>query len=338
MYTMLTGRPPFVGKTTLEVIHKHKYGTYDRPSRYVEGIPRRLEEIVCQLLEKEPDERFPDALVLSKRLEEIVRRADVADQEETRVADTNTPHLQSAEVHVKGESRSPVHDVGGTLVRDLVRADIERTLEGSALSKFFNNTWVLLGLFVLLLGGGIAWFKLIDHDSDLSDVSKANAAFRQARNSLEIQLNLDPSHEAAPVLRQAISALEVGDAAKAERLLVSMQYLLADSEGQEGLREKVNEALAQIQSIDEPKTNEIPESIPDRLLKQADRLWESDKESQARMLWKSVIDVYGDDPEFEAQVQEANQRLHGGKMEPSQSEKTSSEPMDSPSPSENDSH
>src|SRR4051812_35870132 len=31
MYVMLTGRPPFSGKSTLEVIQKHKYGRFDKP-------------------------------------------------------------------------------------------------------------------------------------------------------------------------------------------------------------------------------------------------------------------------------------------------------------------
>ena len=31
MYVMLTGRPPFSGKTTFDVIHKHTYSQFDRP-------------------------------------------------------------------------------------------------------------------------------------------------------------------------------------------------------------------------------------------------------------------------------------------------------------------
>ena len=108
MFTMLTGRPPFVGKSTLEVIQKHKYGQFDRPSRYVEGIPRRLEETVCQLLHKEPDKRFPDALVLSRKLEQIVRRADVANQEETRIAKAQPPgEGNSATMLLQDESEQP---------------------------------------------------------------------------------------------------------------------------------------------------------------------------------------------------------------------------------------
>ena len=57
MYVMLTGRPPFSGKTTLDVIHKHKYNQFDRPRTIVPEIPYWLDEIVCQLMEKDPEKR-----------------------------------------------------------------------------------------------------------------------------------------------------------------------------------------------------------------------------------------------------------------------------------------
>lgn len=74
MYVMLTGRPPFSGKTSLDVIHKHQFAQFDKPSMYAPDIPKLLDEIVCKLLEKEPDKRFPDSYVLSLRLAEVQKR------------------------------------------------------------------------------------------------------------------------------------------------------------------------------------------------------------------------------------------------------------------------
>lgn len=74
MYVMLTGRPPFSGKTSLDVIHKHQFAMFDRPGLYATDMPRQLEEIVCKLLEKEPDKRYPDSYVLSLRLAEVQKR------------------------------------------------------------------------------------------------------------------------------------------------------------------------------------------------------------------------------------------------------------------------
>src|SRR5438874_2679791 len=38
LYALLTGRPPFVGNNHLELLHKHRYGQFDRPARMVPGL------------------------------------------------------------------------------------------------------------------------------------------------------------------------------------------------------------------------------------------------------------------------------------------------------------
>ena len=38
----------------------------------------RIDETICRLLEKNPEKRFPDALVLLRHLEQIVRLEDFA--------------------------------------------------------------------------------------------------------------------------------------------------------------------------------------------------------------------------------------------------------------------
>src|SRR6059058_6081342 len=63
LYALLTGRPPFGGKTYVELLHKHRYGQFDRPQKVVPEIPYEIDEIVCQLLEKDPEKRPHDALV-----------------------------------------------------------------------------------------------------------------------------------------------------------------------------------------------------------------------------------------------------------------------------------
>lgn len=116
MYVMLTGRPPFSGKTSLDVIHKHQFATFDRPGLYATDMPRQLEEIVCKLLEKDPDNRYPDAYVLSLRLAEVQKR--YAWQNEQRAAEVaaisgsgapSTAH--DAELTQAGDHARVVEDV-----------------------------------------------------------------------------------------------------------------------------------------------------------------------------------------------------------------------------------
>src|SRR5207247_4038290 len=71
LYTMLTGRPPFVGRSMPELLKLHRYGRFDRPVDLVPELPSWLDELVCELLEKDPDKRPPDAHVVARRLETI---------------------------------------------------------------------------------------------------------------------------------------------------------------------------------------------------------------------------------------------------------------------------
>ncbi|HEX6985857.1 MAG TPA: serine/threonine-protein kinase, partial [Planctomycetaceae bacterium] len=81
MYTMLTGKPPYSGQTMLDVLHKHRFGQYDRPRHYAPDCPSWLEEVVIQLLEKDPDKRPADAYVTGKRLREIPKKVELSRSE-----------------------------------------------------------------------------------------------------------------------------------------------------------------------------------------------------------------------------------------------------------------
>ena len=84
LYALLTGRPPFTGKTVLEVITAlHK--TDPIPvRRLAPDTPAEFEQIIHQLLEKDPQKRIPTALALGKRLKAMEHGLSL----ETRVQDT----------------------------------------------------------------------------------------------------------------------------------------------------------------------------------------------------------------------------------------------------------
>src|SRR5262249_26478371 len=73
LYTLLTGRTPFEGEV-VDLLHKHRYGQFEKPSRLVPDLPHELEESVCELLEKEPEARPGDAAVLHRRLDSLRRK------------------------------------------------------------------------------------------------------------------------------------------------------------------------------------------------------------------------------------------------------------------------
>ncbi|MBN2473792.1 MAG: protein kinase [Pirellulales bacterium] len=69
MYALLAGRPMFRAKSLPDVLHKQRFEKPDRVGRHAPDVPAVLEEIIGQLLEKDPDRRVPNATILGRQLE-----------------------------------------------------------------------------------------------------------------------------------------------------------------------------------------------------------------------------------------------------------------------------
>ena len=59
LYVLLTGRPPFLGATALEVITRHLSDPVPPPDAYVTGVPAELTAVLLKMLAKDPAERYP---------------------------------------------------------------------------------------------------------------------------------------------------------------------------------------------------------------------------------------------------------------------------------------
>lgn len=73
LYSLLAGRPPFRAKTLPEMLQLQRFAAPDPVRRYAPDTPEELEQIVLQLLEKDPEKRIPNALVLGRRLAAMAR-------------------------------------------------------------------------------------------------------------------------------------------------------------------------------------------------------------------------------------------------------------------------
>lgn len=82
MYALLAGRPPFAGRTPTEIFHKLRHQS-PPPLRTLQcEVPPPMEELIMELLERDPQKRVPTALVLSKRLRAMLHALDaVAEQQ-----------------------------------------------------------------------------------------------------------------------------------------------------------------------------------------------------------------------------------------------------------------
>lgn len=67
-YELLTGRKPFQAESILDMFKQHIEGTFERPSRLVLDIPVWLDNLICHLMEKEPDKRPFNANVVFSSL------------------------------------------------------------------------------------------------------------------------------------------------------------------------------------------------------------------------------------------------------------------------------
>jgi serine/threonine-protein kinase len=71
-YSMLTGRPPFVGKNEYDVIYKQLNDEPEPPSRVAKTaqIPKWVDEVILKAMRKDPDERYQTMRAFADALRE----------------------------------------------------------------------------------------------------------------------------------------------------------------------------------------------------------------------------------------------------------------------------
>ena len=307
MYTMICGRPPFVGKTTLDLVQKHQYGQFDKPSRYVPDIPQWLEDIVCKLLSKKPEDRFPDAYVLSLRLQEVLNRIEIAASEETAAGLNEDKRLEDVKLEEGSDvslmrttatasgKQQTAGDIGpgeGTLMRDLMRIEIERANQQSPVSSFFDNTWVLIGCLALLIIGGVFWFQSRPASTDTPGATEIGADF----------------HEADRLLELARHYQRLGDIVRAEKVLVSLISLTEDDEDYKGQWRRAKVALKKLRENREERLAQFLK----KKLEDAQKLMAGNQSEQDRskLILQSVIAIYENDELAKSYVKQAQTLLN----------------------------
>jgi serine/threonine-protein kinase len=146
-YTLLTGRTPFEGHTVPDLLHKHVYGQFDRPRALAPQIPHELDEIICQLLEKDPARRPADASVLHRQFERLARKLAYRSQPTVAEGQADRTLVQNKTVDSQQDNPGPA-----TLMSQLVRQELGRANQGNPLSQWINRPTVLGGLLFICVG------------------------------------------------------------------------------------------------------------------------------------------------------------------------------------------
>jgi serine/threonine-protein kinase len=150
LYVLLTGQLPFEGDTVLDLMHKHRYGQFERPLRIVPELPYDIDLVICQLLEKDPSARPANAQILHRQLDQIRRKLD-------RKAQITVAENLSASTLVDDDEPSFEHGPGpATLAGRLVREELARQNQVGPIGQLLNHAWVLVLLLALCVGA-LAW-------------------------------------------------------------------------------------------------------------------------------------------------------------------------------------
>ena len=78
LYELLTGQPPFVSPTSLETIRMVRFDPPVPPSQLNRSVPRDLESICLQCLEKQPENRYATARAVAADLQRFLQGRPVA--------------------------------------------------------------------------------------------------------------------------------------------------------------------------------------------------------------------------------------------------------------------
>jgi serine/threonine-protein kinase len=75
-YELVTGRKPFVADSAMVMFELHVSGQFERPSRLVLDIPIWLDTLICQLMEKKPEQRPYNAEAVAQALGRVKEKVE----------------------------------------------------------------------------------------------------------------------------------------------------------------------------------------------------------------------------------------------------------------------
>jgi serine/threonine-protein kinase len=287
LYTLLIGHPPFQGRTTLDLMHKHRYAQFDSPQRLVPDIPHDLDRIVCGLLNKDPAQRPSNGLVLLRQFETFRNKVQ---RREQRTIVTNKPHeTQPGEIEAEWAEadRNRLDNAGpATLMSQLVREELAAQQRGGPVKRFINRPIVLVPLFLLCVGL-IVWGIWLKPRSPTTEEVEAGSI-----------------SDVQECYLQAMRLYRAGDRVAALRQWQNLVDAFQDSEspGDQKWVTKSKKWIAELEDLSDDKKKDWEKEKEKRwdavrrASERAKHLWKNGKHADAEKIWKALEAVYWNDP------------------------------------------
>lgn len=329
LFEMLTGRVPFSGATSMELLLKHINETPAKIRTEVMDCPVFLEQVVMQLLEKHPDKRPHDALMVQVALEEVVERV---------AAKTSTMSQMTAGAGQTAIDMSQLSDPA-----QLKKLLGKKKKKRKATGPIWERGWFLAMCLTVMLGG-VAWSLMPPSEDKLFALAQplmqsddpvkwqeANDRYLQSllerfpngqhtdearelidklemhrtERGIETRLRLgqDPKHEAERLFLQARAFERFGDFLTARDQYRAMSDLLKDRDEDRSYRNLAKRQLALLENAGDGNVDR--KQIVNDALKKAREQYLSGQTLAAEETWRSIIKLYEGKPEFTEEVVEA---------------------------------
>lgn len=339
LFEMLAGETPFSGSQQGEVLMAHLQEEPPRVTSLARNTPQWLEDLIFNLLEKNPDDRPFDALQVQVALEDGMKT--------TNQATVLQPTLEATAART------------ATGTTDKPKKKKKKKTKAELATPFYEKAWFLGGCLLLLIGV-IVWSMQPLSESRLLASAEPLMASQEVSDWISARdrylkplLDRYPDGECAQKARDHLDKLDMYQAdrrasAKAKSLddpdnEGQRLYIEAGRYEQNGdrisqlekyrsmlelLKSKLNEpeyrpylllAQRKIQQIEEAGTDSVDRlSIVKGMLEKAeDKLAESDKLG-AQAIWRSIVKLYAGNQELEAEVEQARARLEGRSLSKAQ--------------------
>ena len=335
LYELVTGKTPFHGETTAELLMQHLTKKAPRVCTEVLDCPIWFEKVILQLMEKDPDKRPRDALAVEQALREVTEKV--------------ARHVSVAEHNVTGEPTGiAVSTVGDA---DIAKNLLKRKKKKKAdTSPIYEQAWFLATCLALVIGLVVfmMWPRSEDRLFALAEplMKSDNADNREKAKSeyLDELLRRFPNGKHAAQAQEFIYNVEIDRVEKqlmvkiekgrelkdeverlfkkayeyekfGDRVTALEQYksLVAVFGGQEKTAPVRNLARRRIGELEKTGAQSANERVIflDERLDKADELDSRGQALEATNIWNGLVALYGSNQELKRQVGYAKARLAG---------------------------